>query len=167
MRHIAILIGVFFIFSAVSAETKSAKIIKSETLTASLIVTDHGTRMYQEWEKSPDFFPIWQIQKFERGKRNVIMVFIIDCTADENGYCNLTVSYKTYSPNGDLYGEYLNRPIRPFRGSKKIMTPFLSNAYMVLRIEPEDLRGEYRLLATVKDEISGEVVELEERAIVD
>ncbi len=145
-------------------EQSDPKIVKSKTLSASLILTDHGTEMYKEWEKNSSLFPVWHLAKLKRSIDNILTILVIDCTSDNKGYCNLNVSYKIIKPDGTLYGQYSDKHITPYRGQKKIMSPYLSNSYMVLRMGPKDQLGEYIMQATLTDQISRETISLEERA---
>jgi hypothetical protein len=79
---------------------------------------------------------------------------------NKSGNCDVKMDIQVYEPTGKVYGEtkgtdvWLDKPAPP--GVKQ-----LAVGYMMIRIEPHDPPGRYRVAVAVTDHISGVVLRRE------
>ena len=136
-------------------------------LTANLIVTAEGRALFEAWRTNPpDGFSIQPVEVVERGKFLTAAVLFTGCSANESGNCNALVDITALDPNGEVYVQFEDQELWVDRPAPKPGFTQLGVGYMGLVIEPGDPPGKYRVIATVRDLVSGEEVESEAEFLV-
>jgi hypothetical protein len=127
---------------------------------AILFVTRDMDKLVAEWAK-PATPHIDMTSEIVRGEVVYGALVLAGCRAAADGNCNVSVTFSMAAPNGAPYGkvhtaEAWRRP--PAAGSNFL----LSVASLGFSLDPPDPLGRYLLRATVKDEVAGTELHLEQ-----
>ena len=130
---------------------------------AMLLITNKPDDFFEQWNQhaSPTYKPnISTTNEAKRGDVVMAVILFSGCSANNNGNCVSTVTYKVYKPDGSLYTEpqkgelWSNKPAIP-KGSMQ-----LSVGNLGFKVEVDDQVGVYRIEAVVQDIISNKQVKL-------
>ena len=129
---------------------------------AHVVIADRSQAFIQEWMNPPSGKPqLWSSPEAKRGEPIAAFIMFAGCQPDNRGVCNAEVDFRVYKPDGTLYAERKGLELW-----KKVAPPApntqLSSANMVIRIQPNDPSGEYKVKASVRDlnrDVSFEVEE--------
>ena len=126
-------------------------------LEISLVVTANGKELFESWERPTGKpFRVEPVKVAARGRFLSAVVLFKGCKPDAAGNCNIEVDFVAYDPKGAVYGDMKNAELwqskpAPTRGKTQ-----LGVNYMGIVIEPKDIAGKYRVVATARDKNANE-----------
>lgn len=130
-----------------------------------LVVTD--PRFLQDWQRETKVFKYSSAAAVPKGRPFIAIVMFANAGAGAEGRARLKVDYVIRKPNGEVYGELLDRNGGNGAAPKENILE-LAIDYLMVRIEPADPLGVYTLEATLRDEVSGKTLRLSRSlAVVD
>jgi hypothetical protein len=134
---------------------------------AMLFLTDQPKEFNEAWDRpaAPGYTPhMHTVSEAKRGDVVAAIVLFKRCSADPLGNCRSQVQYRVLRPDGSLYGEHTatlwNAPPGPLENLQR------GNDQLMLRIEPNDPLGTYRIEAVVRDHIARREVSLLRELVV-
>ena len=127
----------------------------------SLVLTSDAASFIEEWKNSPESHAprIPPLGLVKRGDSVWVLLFFTGCGA-EGPPCESVVDYTILKPDGSVYGRVPSNRITT-QTSAKPRIIYLSQAYLQIRIEPQDPFGKYRVLARFSEPTAKSSVELE------
>lgn len=138
------------------------------TLTANLIVTSEGRELFRAWRSNPPAgFSVSPVDAAERGEFLTAAVMFTGCAKNEGGNCNALLDITALDPNGNVYGKFKGQELWVDKPAPEPGRTQLGVGYMGLVIEPNDPSGEYTVVATIRDLVSGEQVTTESAFVVE
>lgn len=141
------------------ALSSNLSVASEPELTANLIVTSEGSALFEAWSANPaDGLSIRPVDVAERGKFLTAAVLFKGCATNDSGNCNALLDITALDPSGKVYGKFEDRELWVDKPAPKAGYTQLGVSYMGLVIEPEDPSGQYKVIATVRDVVSGEQV---------
>ena len=134
--------------------------------TASLLVTSKPGALFMRWEQGerPE---LTSVQKARRGEPIAALILFSGCGADKQGHCNVTTDIAVLDPSGKVYGESKQTEVWVGKPPPSAGATQLGVGYLMIRIEPKDPPGVYRIKAHTKDQVSGIAVDREHTFEVD
>lgn len=116
---------------------------------ANLVLADRPKEFMQEWSK-PEKPELWSTSVAKRGEPLAAFILFAGCLPDDRGVCNTEVDFRVFKPDGSLWAERKGLELW-----KKVAPPAantqLSTANIIIRIQPNDSAGEYKVKASVRD----------------
>jgi hypothetical protein len=116
---------------------------------ANLILADRPKEFMQEWSR-PEKPELWSTSVAKRGEPLAAFIMFAGCLPDNRGICNTEVDFQVFKPDGSLWAERKGLDLW-----KKVAPPAantqLSTANIIIRIQPNDPAGEYKVKASVRD----------------
>ena len=116
---------------------------------ANLVLADRPKEFMQEWSR-PEKPELWSTSIAKRGIPIAAFIFFAGCLPDSQGICNTEVDFQVFKPDGSLWAERKGLELW-----KKVAPPAantqLSTANIIIRIQPNDPAGEYKVKASVRD----------------
>jgi hypothetical protein len=127
---------------------------------AMLHITNKPDELFAAWNKPSRSVPVFVTDALKRGDTVVAVVFFTGCEADTAGLCDTNVTLQVFKPDGSPYdaaqkGELWTSKPPPPAGEVQ-----LSRGALGIRIEPQDPLGTYSVRARLRDNVSGDEVEL-------
>jgi len=157
MRMLRILL-----FAALALPCSSGLMAQSEGgLQATLYLTDKPEKLFADWETASPGVTLSSTQIARQGELIAGVIVFADCAPTEKGFCDVTVTYTLFKPDGALYDEpmesetWIGKPPPPSNHLQ------LGVGSFCVVIEPEDPLGRYRMQAEVRDRVSGKTLRLE------
>jgi len=136
------------------------------TFAASLLVTNQPGTLFMRWEQG-EKLELANVEKARRGEPIAALILFSGCGPDKQGNCNVTTDIAVLDPSGKVYGESKQTEVWVGKPPPSDGTTQLGFGYLMIRIEPKDPPGVYRIKAHTKDQVSGIVVDREHRFEVD
>ena len=130
-------------------------------LGATLYLTDKPEKLFADWETPSPGVTLSSTGTARRGELIAGVIVFTACAPTEKGFCDVTVTYTLFKPDGTLYDEpmksevWIGKPPPPRNGLQ------LGVGSFCVVIEPEDPLGRYRMQAEVRDRVSGKTLRLE------
>jgi hypothetical protein len=125
-------------------------------ISANLYVTAKGRELFHAWETNPaGGFSVIPVEVARRGEFLSAVVLFKDCAAGPDGSCNAVVDITAFDPAGKIYGEFKGEELWVGKPAPRPGHTQLSVGYMGLVIEPGDPAGQYKVVATARDLVSG------------
>ncbi len=122
-------------------------------LTADLLVTNQPGTILLRWQLGRGF-ELPNVKTARRGEPIGALVLFSGCAGDKEGHCNVTTDMLILDPAGKVYGESKDMEIWVGKPPPSPGATQLGVGYMMIRIEPTDPAGRYRVKAHVTDHVS-------------
>ena len=116
-------------------------------------------QFFQKWHRPSKIFKYASATSLHKGERFVAIVMFANPAAPEGGKANALVDYIVRKPGGEIYGQLRDQVGWKELPPKENMLE-LTVDYLMVRVEPTDPVGEYIVEAVVRDQISGNVLNL-------
>ena len=130
---------------------------------AHLILADRPQAFVQEWRNPPSGKPqLWFATEAKRGEPLAAFIIFAGCLPDSGGICNAEVDFRIYKPDGSLYAERAGLELWK-KAAPPATNTQLSTANMVIRLQPNDPAGEYKVKASLRDLNRDVSFEIEEK----
>lgn len=113
-----------------------------------LMLTDEPQKLMDDWKK-PETPRIKTTAVATREKPIAAVIFFTGCT-ELQGKCNAKVDFDVLRPDGSSYGSKSDASLWE-RSAPPARNLQLSEAYLGIRIEPQDPVGTYQVKARVRD----------------
>jgi hypothetical protein len=123
-------------------------------------LTDKPNELFSAWQKPAAGIPVSTTEIAKRGEPVVGVVFFAGCATDDNGFCNATVTFQVFKPDGSPYNEEQVSELWIGKAPPPYGKLQLSKEAIGVIIEPSDPNGVYTVRAFLKDKISKAEVEL-------
>ena len=122
---------------------------------AQLWLTNDLEGFIESWARPKDPVQMKVSNRAERGKPIDAVVLFSNCKAGPDGFCDATVDFRVLRPDGSTYGRFENTELwlKKPPPVKDAIQPGIQT--LGVKIEPEDPDGEYRVEATVRDNVRG------------
>lgn len=143
----------FISHTALAKEKADAWKNTAGKLTAMLVITDKPKEYTKKWSKDKDELPIGMIvSTVKKSKLVVALVFFKGCGGDRYKRCDAEIKFSVYKPNGKLYAKRSGLSL----WKNKVITSglMLSQANLALSFDPKDPVGKYKVVVSIKDNIS-------------
>ena len=125
-------------------------------ISANLYVTADGRELFHAWETNPaGGFSVVPVKVANRGDFLAAVILFKECAPGPDGNCNALVDITAYDPTGKVYGKFEGEELWVGKPAPKPGHTQLSVGYMGLVIEPSDPPGQYKVIATARDLVSG------------
>ena len=128
---------------------------------AKLVLTDKPEEFFAAWEKPGAVVSTSEANSTKRGQPIVAVVVFTGCAADKRGFCDATVRYTAFKPDGTAYGKPQDGELWSGKPAPPRDQLQLSVGNMGIVIEPQDPLGLYTVRAEVNDKIAKRKLELE------
>jgi hypothetical protein len=140
-------------------DTKSRKSMRNTG--ASLVLTSNAASFIEEWKNTPESNAprIPPLGLVKRGDSVWVLLFFTGC-GTKGPPCEAMVDYTILKPDGSVYGQVPSNRVTT-QTSAKSRIIYLSQAYLQIRIEPQDPLGKYRVLARFSEPSENSTVELQ------
>jgi hypothetical protein len=138
----------------------------SPTFTATLLVTNQPGTLFLRREQGQKL-ELASVENARREEPVAALILFAGCGSDKQGHCNVATDITVLDPAGKVYGEskgtevWIGKPPPPAGGTE------LGVGYLMIRIEPKDPPGVYRVKAHIMDRVSGTMLDREHRFKVD
>lgn len=136
------------------------------TTSAMVALTLNPETFLQSWSNTPyeEIPRLETASDARRGDSITVLVFFAGC-ADEGSTCNALIDFRIQRPDGTIYAEHSDAPAwhHPAARAEAVM---LSNARLVIGIEPTDPLGTYTVNATFRIPDRGISLKLSEDFLV-
>jgi len=129
-------------------------------LTADLLVTNQPGTVFMRWQQG-EKFELANVKTARRGEPIAALVLFSACGRDKQGNCDLRMDMVVVDPAGRIYGESKDTEVWAGKAAPSLGTTQLGVGYLMIRIEPKDPPGTYRIKAHITDHISGAVLDRE------
>jgi hypothetical protein len=130
---------------------------------AHLILADRPQAFVQEWRDPLSGKPqLWSATEAKRGEPLAAFIMFAGCLPDDSGICNAEVDFRIYKPDTSLYAERAGLELWK-KAAPPATNTQLSTANMVIRLQPDDPAGEYKVRASVRDLNRNVNIEVEEK----
>ena len=106
-----------------------------------------------------------EVDRLHRGDRVGALLLFSGCAA-EGKPCDAVVDFEVFAPDGSVYGEHANNALWP-GGAPKPTVVALSQANLIVRIEPKDPIGTYTVVVDVKSPSSLHAFHLKKSFVVE
>jgi hypothetical protein len=123
-------------------------------------LTDKPDELFRAWQKPAVGVPVSTTKIAKRGEPVAGVVFFAGCTKDKDGFCNATVTFQVFKPNGSPYNEEQVSELWIGKAPPPYGKLQLSKDAIGVIIEPNDPNGVYKVRAFLEDKISQAEVEL-------
>lgn len=137
-----------------------AGLAESNPFTAELLLTNKPGTLFMRWEQG-EKVALPNVETARRGERMAAVVLFSGCGRDAQGHCDVRMDMVVLDPAGKTYGESKDTEVWVGRAAPAAGEKQLGVGYLMIRIEPKDPPGQYRITARVSDRISGAVLPLE------
>lgn len=133
---------------------------KAGQLTAELLVTNQPGTVFMRWQQG-DKLELSNVRSARRGEPVAALVLFAGCTGDQRGHCDLVMDMLVLDPAGKVYGEMKGAEVWVDKPPPSVGATQLGVGYLMIRIEPKDPPGEYRIKAHVIDHVAQASVDRE------
>jgi hypothetical protein len=130
----------------------------AKTLTADLLVTNQPGTVFMRWEQGQKF-ELSNVKMARRGEPVAALVLFSGCRPNKEGNCDVKMDMVVLDPTGRVYGESKDTEVWVGKAAPAPGTTQLGVGYMMIRIEPKDPPGKYRIKAHITDRIAGSVLD--------
>jgi hypothetical protein len=134
--------------------------LAANQLTADLMLTNKPGSVFMRWEQG-EKVKIANVGAARRGEPIAALLMFSACSRDKQGNCDVTMDLVVLDPAGRVYGESKNTEVWVEKPAPAAGATQLAVGYMMIRIEPKDPPGNYRVRAHVTDHVSGVVLDRE------
>jgi hypothetical protein len=132
----------------------------AQPLTADLLVTNQPGTAFLRSEKG-ERVELASVKTARRGEPIGALVLFSGCAPDKYGGCNVRMDIALLDPTGKVYGEAKDQEIWVDKPPPSAGTTQLGVGYLMIRIEPKDPPGKYRVKAHLTDHNAKADVDLE------
>ena len=132
----------------------------AKPLTAELLVTNQPGTVFMRWEQGAKF-ELANVKTARRGEPIGALVLFSGCAPDKQGSCDVRMDMAVLDPTGKVYGESKDTEVWVGKTAPAAGATQLGVGYMMIRIEPKDPPGKYRIKAHITDHIAKTVVDRE------
>lgn len=130
---------------------------RPEHFGAQLVLTPDETQFVRAWSESGAALNLPATDSVRRGSSVTVMLVFQGCTPDRSGLCDVVADFSLLAPDGAFIpggtGLLWSREPRPGQ-------LHLGNASMGVSFDMTDRIGQYKVIATVKDKVSGQTLNL-------
>ncbi len=137
-----------------------AQPVQAGSLTADLLVTNEPGTVFLRREQGESFAPS-NVKTARRGEPVAAFILFSDCQPDDEGDCDVRVDMVVESPMGEVYGESRDAEVWTGSAPPSPGTIEIGVGYLMIRIEPDDPPGQYRIKAHIRDRIAGVALDRE------
>ena len=129
-------------------------------LKADLLVTNQpGTVLLGFKQRKP--FQLENVKAARRGEPVAALVLLSACASDKTGNCDVRMDIVVLDPKGKTYGESKDEEVWTGKPAPSATATELGVGYMVIRIEPNDPPGRYKVKAHIMDRVDGTSIDRE------
>jgi hypothetical protein len=125
----------------------------AQSLTADLLVTNKPGTVFMRWEQGAKF-ELPNVKIARRGEPIGALVLFSGCAPDTQGNCDVRMDMTVLAPTGKVYGESKDTEVWTAKPAPSPGATQLGVGYMMIRIEPKDPPGKYRIKAHITDHIA-------------
>ena len=133
---------------------------------AQLVFTDDPDSLFETWEKPGPASLQHGIASAPRDADLVAAIFFFGCAPDAKGFCQTTVRFTAYGPDGKPWGDPQNADLWSSRRPPGKGLMQLGIGTMGLVLDPDDPLGAYRVKAEVSDKVAKKTIVLERTVTV-
>ncbi len=135
----------------------------SGQLGAMLVVTDKAEAFVGEWTHTPEaHIPIVSTANHVRRGDVVAALLLFAGCGTQGDSCDAVVDFKVLRPDGSVYGELPGNVVYAGLAPRKEIV-LLSQAHLMVRIEPTDPYGTYLVIAVLRERAAGRVLQLKQK----
>lgn len=116
-----------------------------------LLLVDDEEDFFRRWDALTPLAHIDTAHRVERGRFITVFVIFGGCAKDSVGRCDVGVDFRIRNPDGTDYSFIPDQRAWDNYSGPEPGIPVLSQAYLKIRIEPDEYVGEYSVEATVRD----------------
>jgi len=127
-------------------------------LTADLVLTNQPGTVFMRWEQG-ERVKVASVDTARRGEPIATLLMFSGCGRNKQGNCDVRMDIVVLDPAGSVYGESKNIEVWVERAAPAAGATQLAVGYMMIRIEPKDPAGQYRVKAHINDHVSGVVLD--------
>ena len=132
----------------------------SKGFAADLLVTNQPGTVFMRWQQG-ESFQLPNVKTARRGEPIAALVLLSGCAADKQGKCDVRMDMVITDPNGKTYGQTKDEEVWVGKPAPSPGKTQLGVGYMMIRIEPNDPAGAYKVKAHVVDRVAGSSVDRE------
>jgi hypothetical protein len=129
-----------------------AGLLAEKRLMADLFVTNQPGSVFMSWRQGRTV-ELSSVKTARRGEPVAALVLFSECAGDKQGNCDVRMDMVILDPAGKVYGESKDTEVWSGKAAPSPGTSQLGVGYMMVRIEPKDPAGTYRIKAHVTDRI--------------
>jgi hypothetical protein len=132
----------------------------AKALTADLLITNQPGTVFMRWQLGQKF-ELPNVTTARRGEPVAALVLFSECRPSKEGKCDVRMDIVVLDPTGTVYGESKDTEVWVGKEAPASGTTQLGVGYLMIRIEPKDPPGEYRIKAHITDRVAGSALDRE------
>jgi len=146
--------------SAASAQALDQSEARDGDFGAKLLITNDPEDFWRQWMR-PETPNLRTTDRITRGQVVETVIVFHDCVPAADGNCNVTVHFDMIRPDGKPYQKPLDGQawVHPPAPNHNLMP---SEGALGFKLDPPDLLGDYQIIATLTDRVSGKTLKLRE-----
>lgn len=144
-------------------ETEDRK--SNADLGAQLIFTTNEEALFKKWATPSESVYFDTVERVEINQPISAFVVFFGCKTNSSGNCNVSMRFRVIQPDGKVYSETPAMEVRHDKPAPTGRSLGLSVDYLKVVVEPHEQRGRYTVMAQVRDDNAGTVLNLQKTFI--
>jgi len=136
-------------------------------LGAQLIFTTNEEALFKKWATPSESVYFDTVERVEINQPVSAFVVFFGCKTNLSGNCNVSMRFRVIQPDGKVYSETPAMEVWHDKPAPTGRSLGLSVDYLKVVVEPHEQRGRYTVMAQVRDDNAGTVLNLQKTFTAD